>query len=226
MTLVGDIAQTSAPAGTRSWGTALAPFVANRWRQARLTVNYRTPAEIMALAAGVLDGVDAGYEAPSSIRNGGEAPWRRHVGDLSSGIRQAVDAEVARLGDGRLAVLVPVECLEAVRAALPEAATGEDADLSASAVVLTVRQAKGLEFDTVLIVEPSLILAGSTRGANDLYVALTRATKRLGIVHTRPVPASLEGVQDPGEPAAEEEEAADAAAATPSSAATSRSRVA
>src|SRR5262249_41258103 len=195
----------------------------NRWRPARLTVNYRTPAEIMAVAAGVLDGLDSGYEAPSSIRSGGEAPWRRHVNDLSSGIRQAVDAELARLGDGRLAVLVPVECLDAVRTALPEAGTGDDADLSASVVVLTVRQAKGLEFDAVLIVEPSLILDCSPRGANDLYVALTRATKRLGIVHTGPVPASLAQVQD-ARPAAVDE--TDAAAATPTRAATSRSRVA
>jgi DNA helicase IV len=59
-------------------------------------------------------------------------------------------------------------------------------------VVLGVRQAKGLEFDAVLIADPTEILARSTRGPNDLYVALTRATQRLGIIHGGPAPAVLE----------------------------------
>jgi DNA helicase IV len=58
-------------------------------------------------------------------------------------------------------------------------------------VVLTVRQAKGLEFDCVLIADPALILAESPRGLNDLYVALTRATQRVGVVHSGPVPEVL-----------------------------------
>ena len=58
-------------------------------------------------------------------------------------------------------------------------------------VVLTVRQAKGLEFDSVLVVEPAAILAESPRGGNDLYVALTRATQRLGVLHAEPLPAAL-----------------------------------
>jgi DNA helicase IV len=48
-------------------------------------------------------------------------------------------------------------------------------------VVLPVRQAKGLEFDTVLVVDPDSIVAAQ-HGDNDLYVALTRATRRLGII--------------------------------------------
>ena len=51
-------------------------------------------------------------------------------------------------------------------------------------VVLTVPQAKGLEFDSVLVVEPELIQTESPRGHNDLYVALTRATQRLGVLRT------------------------------------------
>ena len=59
-------------------------------------------------------------------------------------------------------------------------------------VVLTVRQAKGLEFDTVLVVDPGEIMAESPRGRNDLYVALTRATRRLGVVHTGTLPEDLD----------------------------------
>jgi DNA helicase IV len=196
MTLVGDVAQTSATAGTASWGSALAPYVSDRWRRSALTVNYRTPAEIMAVAANVLRGIDPALVVPTSIRTEGTRPWHRPVDDIGAGVREAVDTELARLGDGRLAVLVPPDCLDTVRAALPGAATGDDVDLTAQVVVLTVRQAKGLEFDTVFVVEPSAIVAGSARGVNDLYVAITRATKRLGIVHASPLPAALSAVDE------------------------------
>jgi DNA helicase IV len=79
-----------------------------------------------------------------------------------------------------------------VRKALPEAAVGEQPDLERRVVVLTVRQAKGLEFDSVVVVEPARIAAESSRGYRDLYVALTRATQRLGVLHTGPLPAGLE----------------------------------
>ncbi len=58
-------------------------------------------------------------------------------------------------------------------------------------MLLDPRQAKGLEFDTVVVVEPGRILDGSPRGANDLYVALTRATQHLAVVHTGALPACL-----------------------------------
>ena len=61
--------------------------------------------------------------------------------------------------------------------------------------VLSVKDVKGLEFDTVLIVEPADILDESPRGMNDLYVALTRATQRFGIIHVESLPAVLDGVE-------------------------------
>jgi hypothetical protein len=61
-------------------------------------------------------------------------------------------------------------------------------------VVLTVRQAKGLEFDSVLVADPAMILAESPRGLGDLYVALTRATQRAGVVHTGALPSVLGGL--------------------------------
>ena len=190
MTVVGDLAQTGDPGGASSGAAVITPYVDDRWRLTELTVNYRTPAEIMAVAYQVLRAIDSTAPAPTSIRSVGEPPWRRRVRDLAAGVAGAVDAELEVLGDGRLAVLVPDACLAEVCAALPGAARGDDADLTARVVVLTVRQAKGLEFDTVLVVEPARML-DRARGHGDLYVAVTRATKRLGILHTGTIPDVL-----------------------------------
>ncbi len=71
------------------------------------------------------------------------------------------------------------------------AADVDGPDLDEQVVVLTVSQAKGLEFDSVLIADPAQILGESPRGLSDLYVAMTRATQRLGVVHPGPVPEVL-----------------------------------
>jgi DNA helicase IV len=190
MTLVGDVAQTGDPAGAASWGAVLAPHVADRWRLAELTVNYRTPAEIMAVAAEVLARIDPGLKPPRSVRSSGEEPWRLAVPAASLAERVAElavreDAALAAEDTGRMAVLVPADRLAEVAAAvaarLPEAGYGSDPDLELRTVVLPVRQAKGLEFDTVLVVDPAAIVTAQ-HGENDLYVALTRATQRLGII--------------------------------------------
>ncbi|MEV0005752.1 AAA family ATPase [Micromonospora sp. NPDC050980] len=188
MTIVGDVAQTGALAGTPSWGEALAPYVADRWRLEELTVSYRTPAEIMAVAAEVLAEIDPALRPPRSVRATGVPPWDRTVvaDRLVAELVEATAREAASLGDGRLGVIVPTgrvaELGAAVVAALPEAAVGEQPELANRVVVLTTEQAKGLEFDSVLVVDPDRIVAESPRGHSDLYVALTRATQRLGIL--------------------------------------------
>ncbi|MEV5414189.1 UvrD-helicase domain-containing protein [Thermopolyspora sp. NPDC052614] len=204
MTIVGDVAQTGDAAGTSSWARVLRPHVGDRWRLARLTVNYRTPAEIMDAATGVLallaDGPaeepDAA-QAPRSVRETGVPPWRLATTpeDLPTTLAEHAARELTALDEGRLAVIVPdarlAELGEAVAAAIPGAAYGPDPDLESGAVVLGVRQAKGLEFDAVLIADPAAILDASPRGRNDLYVAMTRATQRLGIIHPGPPPAAI-----------------------------------
>jgi DNA helicase IV len=200
MTIVGDVAQTGDLAGTSSWRRVLEPYLDDRWRLAHLTVNYRTPAEIMDVAADVLaqlrtDG--EGAAAPRSVRETGVPPWRLQVPPeaLADALPPVVADEAAAVGDGRLAVLVPASRLDelgkAVAAAVPGAGVGDDADLENTVVVLSVRQAKGLEFDSVLVVDPDRIVADSPRGTGDLYVALTRATQRLGVVHDGELPAML-----------------------------------
>ncbi|MFJ5544769.1 HelD family protein [Micromonospora chalcea] len=190
MTIVGDVAQTGALAGTPSWGEALAPYVADRWRLEELTVSYRTPAEIMAVAADVLAEIDPALRPPRSVRATGVPPWDRTVPTdrLVAELVEATAREASSLGDRRLGVLVPTGRVDelggAVVAALPEAALGEQPELANRVVVLTTEQAKGLEFDSVLVVDPARIVSESPRGHSDLYVALTRATQRLGILRT------------------------------------------
>ncbi|MEO3743948.1 ATP-binding domain-containing protein [Plantactinospora sp. B5E13] len=190
MTLVGDVAQTGALAGASSWDRVLEPYVGDRWRLEELTVSYRTPAEIMAVAATVLAEIDPTLTPPRAVRGTGERPWDDRVSraTLADRLDAAVRAEVAQVGDGRLGVIVPAglvdELTPVVRAAEPEVALGDDPELRSRVVMLTVAQAKGLEFDSVLVVDPDLIVAESSRGRNDLYVALTRATQRLGILRT------------------------------------------
>jgi DNA helicase IV len=198
MTVVGDMAQTGAPWGPGSWARALDPHVAGRWRVEQLTVNYRTPAEIMAVAADVLASTDAGLQAPRSAREAGTAPWHLGVApdELEAGLAEVVAAEAAAVGDGKLAVLVPAGRAErlaaAIGAVVPAATAGQGPSvLDARVAVLTVAEAKGLEFDAVVVVDPAAILAGGPHGANDLYVALTRTTARLGVVHPGPLPPVL-----------------------------------
>ncbi len=198
MTIVGDVAQTSDLGGSTSWSDSLGPHVGDRWRLATLTVNYRTPAEIMSVAAGLLAEIDPAAEPPRSVRESGEEPWRCLVAetDLGGAVAEAARALAARSGDGTLAVITPsgrlAEVSEAVGALLPEAALSNyEPDLEQPVVVLTVSQAKGLEFDAVVIAEPGEIAAESRRGLADLYVAMTRATRRLGVVHAGPLPAAL-----------------------------------
>ncbi|MFB9521539.1 HelD family protein [Streptomyces cremeus] len=183
MTLVGDPAQVGDAAGCDSWKQILDPYVGDRYEHTRLGVNYRTPAEIMDLAARVMREADPAFEPPSSVRSTGVEPWvRRSTPDELP--RTVAEAVAAAGGAGRTAVVAPADLLPALARELPGASCGAHPDLTAPVVLLAPRQAKGLEFDTVVVAEPDRIRSGSPRGLNDLYVALTRATQSLGLVHT------------------------------------------
>jgi hypothetical protein len=153
----------------------LGPVAAGRWRTARLTVNYRIPKPAMELAATLLP---PGAEPPVSVRDSSEAPWcARQGGDLAALIRR--EAELT--GAGRVAVITPPAQAAQTAAAI---GLGPVPDLDAPVTVLTPELAKGLEFDSVVVVDPAGIEQASPRGRADLYVALTRTTRRLGLVRT------------------------------------------
>ncbi|WP_308015496.1 UvrD-helicase domain-containing protein [Pseudonocardia sp. ICBG1293] len=165
ITAVGDLAQRSAPAGARAWDDVLAPHLAGRWTHRTLTVNYRTPSEIMDAAARVLATYAPDRRPPESVRSTGEPPRTHTVpaGELAAAVRRIVDDERARTPGGTVTVIAP---------------PGTDAG-SPGVPVHTPVSAKGLEFDAVVIVDPERIRATDPA---DLYVAMTRATQRLTIL--------------------------------------------
>jgi len=187
MTVVGDLAQTGALGGPESWAEVFEPHVADRWRLAELTISYRTPAEVMAVAAEVLAGIDPKLEPPRAVRHSGIEPWDE-AGSVDR-LADLVAREAGAVGEGRLAIIAPAgrlpELAPLLAERLPGLAVGEQPELERTVVLLAVRQAKGLEFDGVVVVDPDGIVAESPRGANDLYVALTRATQRLGVFRPR-----------------------------------------
>ncbi|MEU2793340.1 UvrD-helicase domain-containing protein [Streptomyces sp. NPDC007100] len=201
MTLVGDPAQTAEPGGCGTWEAILAPHVGDRWEHVRLGVNYRTPTEIMEIAAAVPRATDPSFEPPSSIRSTGVRPWALGVAEgaqpqaVADAVARETDAERGADG-GRLAVIAPRAHHRALTAALPDASAGDAPDLTRPVVLLDPRQAKGLEFDTVLVVEPDAF------GASDLYVALTRATQRLGVIYAGALPSALKALPEVGTAAA------------------------
>jgi DNA helicase IV len=184
MTVVGDLAQTGTPGGADSWAQVLDPVAAGRWRTERLTVNYRTPAPVMALAAALLP---PGAEPPLSVRDSGESPWCAGAEDLADRVRR----ETELIGTGRVAVIAPPARIAETAATL-DLTPGPDLD--APLAVLTPEQAKGLEFDSVVIVDPAGIEQASPRGRADLYVALTRTTRRLGLISPGELPRDLKTV--------------------------------
>ncbi|MDX3663553.1 RNA polymerase recycling motor ATPase HelR [Streptomyces sp. ID05-26A] len=171
-TVVGDLAQRRAAAGATSWGQMLDPYVPGRWEYRSLTVNYRTPAEIMAVAAQVLASFAPDVKAPESVRANGVEPWSRQVTaeELPAAIEEFAKLEAEF--EGTSVVIGP----PGVPGTVPASET------------------KGLEYDSVLVVAPERILADGPRGAAELYVALTRATQRLGVLHHGPLPSELSGL--------------------------------
>jgi len=198
MTLVGDVAQTGSEAGAGSWAEVLDRYAPKRWRTEELTLNYRTPTEIMAVAGGVLAAIDPALVPPTSVRDTGIKPWIQSVpaDSFARALVDAVSAAQTAVGDGRLAVIVPTsrytELTTLLAREVPEVAYGNNPSvLDATTVVLDVGQSKGLEFDSVLIADPSTIVSDSTRGLSDLYVAITRATSRLGVLGSDRLPDVL-----------------------------------
>jgi len=221
MTLVGDIAQATGPWAPESWEDvvrhlpfggpskpgARGPDRARRWREAQLSVSYRAPAEVMLLAAEVLSEALPGASAPEPVRRTGAYPRFIEVRPGSAGwgpvLPQTVEEELAAVAaggaggeDGNVGVIVPPELLGEVRAALLASGTsfGEvgAGALDARVSLLALGDAKGLEFDSVVVVEPALIADMAPQGLRALYVAITRCTRRLAIVYRRPLPPALE----------------------------------
>jgi DNA helicase IV len=181
LTLLGDVAQGTGPVVYESWDAVL-PHLPRGGEAAieELRHAYRVPREIMEVALPLLDTIAPGTQRPLAYRLGGAPPVVRRVEEgalLAEAYREA--ARLAR--EGLVAVIVPDELVE------PALAHESAFD---SVPLLTPRAAKGLEFDHVVVVEPALV-ASREGGLRELYVALTRPTTTLVLVHSRPLPDGL-----------------------------------
>jgi len=180
MTIVGDLEQGSAPARTNSWSDSLSPYVGDRWRLEKLTINYRTPAEIMEFVHTELPE----FRVTRSVRQTGRHPWVLRIdrSDLAVRLRSIVSRELTATGEGNVALFVPHAMHDEITKIVNDV-------MAPNLSVQTVALAKGLEYDTVIVIGPDLICAETPSGRVDLYVALTRPTQRLGLLY-------LEGQQD------------------------------
>jgi DNA helicase IV len=192
-TLVGDEAQAVRAGAAATWDRILESFgiAAGSVTRHELTVNYRTPAEVMELAARLLEQFAPHLHPARSVRTAGFGPRRLHTGGRPLDAKQLADtvAEIrTELGAGLVAVV-----------------TSElfAADRKDGAERLTAIDAKGLEYDGVVVADPEAIVRESpgATGMARLYVALTRATTRLTILAPTPPEPPLEDVLGPFEPA-------------------------
>jgi DNA helicase IV len=214
MTVVGDIAQATGNWAPASWAQVVEHLPVRRgWRLAELTVNYRTPAEIMDLAGRVLAQVAPGMRPPEAVRVSGQMPRTVPV-PVGAGLPEeglvaaavsALEQEIDSLdrergvGAGTIGVLAPPSVIDALGDAFESVGiqtgrVGRGA-LDERVSLLSVDDAKGLEFDAVTVVEPDRIARESPQGLRSLYVALTRATQRLTVVHSGALPAALAAAQ-------------------------------
>ncbi len=171
LTMLGDVAQATGPVTYGRW-QELEPYLPEdiEVRIEELRHAYRVPAEIMELALPLLDRIAPDVEPPLAYRQGGAPPKLVRVGEDE--LMSAAAREAAAFDDGLLAIIGPRSLVES--------------EVLEDTFLLTPPQAKGLEFDHVVVIEPALIVEeGGERGLRELYVALTRPTKTLVVVHSR-----------------------------------------
>lgn len=185
MTLVGDANQYTASDTPFSWAGLLDPQVP-RWRRTDLTVNYRTPGRIMRLATGVLRRIDPTAVDPASARDGEHEPRviRASAAQLGEATATAT-ADALAAGEGTVGAIAPLALLDALREVhAAEVARATDAGRPARLWIGTPDDAKGLEFDAVVVAVPPMPSPDSVSAATwkRLYVALTRSTQRLTVV--------------------------------------------
>jgi len=182
-TILGDIAQATGPIAYERWDELLPHLPGGEEAQVEeLRHAYRVPREIMALALPLLKRIAPDVEPPLAYRVGAEPP---RVVQVDDPLAAAYDeASTLAADEGLLALIAPASLRGDDVVALFD---------ETQVAVLTPREAKGMEFDHVVIVEPALIVeeAVEGQGLRELYVALTRPTRTLVVVHSRPLPKEL-----------------------------------
>ncbi|RLK24139.1 DNA helicase IV [Micromonospora sp. M71_S20] len=192
ITLLGDLAQGTAPWAAADWRESLRHLGKPDAVVVPLTVGFRVPAAVVAFANRLLPALAVDVPPAESLRRDGALDVRT-VDDLVAATVAEVRAALAF--DGSVAVIAADDAVGGLRAALDAAgvdtATIDEAAAAARVTVVPATLVKGLEYDHVIVVEPAAIVAAEPRGLHRLYVVLTRAVSRLAVLHARPLPAPL-----------------------------------
>ncbi|RKN48363.1 HelD family protein [Micromonospora endolithica] len=203
VTLLGDLAQGTAPWAATDWHESLRHLGKPDAAVVPLTVGFRVPAAVVAFANRLLPALAVDVPPAESLRHDGGLDVRT-VDDLPAATVAEVRAALAY--DGSVGVIAADAAVDGLRAALAaagiDAATADDPAARARVTVVPATLVKGLEYDHVVVVEPAAIVAAEPRGLHRLYVVLTRAVSRLAVLHVAPLPEPLVPVAgDPGPPA-------------------------
>jgi DNA helicase IV len=185
-TILGDLAQSTTPAGQQSWPVVAKYLGAEAHEVAHLTIGYRVPEPVLEVANRLLPYTAVETSASRSVRSEGEAPTMRVVARHALAAAVAEEVLIARHRHASTGVVAPTALHEAIGVAL--AAHGLQAvtrvqDLERTQIpVFSAEAVKGLEFDAVVVVDPAEVFDGTARGARLLYVAMTRAVQVLRMV--------------------------------------------
>ncbi len=197
MTVLGDLAQATGPASLGSWEETLEHLgQPTNAQTAQLTMGYRLPGAVLALANRLLARAAPGLTPSESVRPDGDPPDLHRVA-AGALVDQVADHAVAMVGDLATVALIAMPArVDELRAALEArgvvlAEPGE-VEPDRPVVVVPAPLAKGLEFDGVIVVEPAEIAHSGAHGVRLLFVALTRAVQHLAIAYTGELPPELQ----------------------------------
>ncbi len=195
LTLLGDLAQGTAPWASADWRDTLTHLGKSNARLVPLTVGFRVPAAVIALANTLLPSLSVSVPEAVSLRRDGSLEIQQ-VDDLAGATLAEVKSALTY--EGSIGVIAADAAIDGLAGVLRDegltvTVPGVDTDSAVDAriTLLPASLAKGLEFDHVIVVEPAEIVAAEPRGLNRLYVVLTRAVSRLAILHHRPLPLPL-----------------------------------
>jgi len=197
MTIVGDLAQATGPLAPTDWQDVLDHLPDRRpSRVIGLSVGYRIPGQIMELANKVMAAATPTLRAPQSVRVGDAVPvFVRADGSLGAAVAAEVRSLTTELPNASLGVIAPDSMIDDLSEHLTAAGvnhgTATRTGLDEGVTLVPVSVVKGLELDAVVVVEPSRIVDDHEHGMRSLYVALTRPTQRLSVVHADDLPAPL-----------------------------------
>jgi DNA helicase IV len=197
MTIVGDLAQATGPLAPTDWEEVLDHLPDRKpSRVIGLSVGYRIPGQIMDLANKVMAVATPTLRAPQSVRVGDAMPvFVRADGVLGAAVADEVRSITTGLPNASLGVVAPDSMIDELSEHLTAAGvnhgTATRTGLDEGVTLVPVSVVKGLELDAVVVVEPARIVADHEHGMRSLYVALTRPTQRLSIVHADELPEPL-----------------------------------